>query len=105
MSTVGALLETTLVACIKATSSSYDHISETPFKLVMKDMKSSRKRTTLARTTWTNSGEGKPDLVVHQDQQCKITLRILKARLFAQLSRFTNLFANILKQTKQSKQN
>ena len=59
----------------------------------MKDMKSSRKRTILARTTWTNSGEGKPDLVVHQDQQCKITLRILKARLFAQLSRFTNLFA------------
>ena len=59
----------------------------------MKDMKSSRNRTILARTTWTNSGEGKPDLVVHQDQQFKITLRILKARLFAQLSRFTNLFA------------
>ena len=29
---------------------------------------------TLSRTTWTNSSEGKPDIVVDQDQQYKITL-------------------------------
>ena len=28
-------------------------------------------RTTLARTTWTNSSKGKPNLVVDQDQQYK----------------------------------
>ena len=30
----------------------------------------------LARTTWTNSGEGKPDLVVDPDKQYKITFKI-----------------------------
>ena len=34
------------------------------------------KWTILAKTTWTNSGEGKPHLVVDQDQQYKITLKI-----------------------------
>ena len=33
-------------------------------------------RTILVRTTWTNSSEGKPDLVVDQDQRHKITLKI-----------------------------
>ena len=33
-------------------------------------------RTILARTTWTNSGEGKLNLVADQDQQYKITLKI-----------------------------
>ena len=32
-------------------------------------------KTILARTTWTNSSERKPDLVVDQDQQYKITLK------------------------------
>ena len=30
----------------------------------------------LARTTWTNSDDGKPDLVVDEDQQYKIALKI-----------------------------
>ena len=33
-------------------------------------------RTSLARTTWTISSQGKPDLVEDQDQQYKITLEI-----------------------------
>ena len=33
-------------------------------------------RTILARTTWTNSSEGKSGLVVDRDQQYKITLKI-----------------------------
>ena len=32
--------------------------------------------TILARTTWTNSSEGKPDLVLDQDQQYKIAFKI-----------------------------
>ena len=32
-------------------------------------------KTILARTTWTNSSERKPDLVVEQEQQYKITLK------------------------------
>ena len=32
-------------------------------------------RTIILRTTWTNSNQGKQDLVVDQDQQYKITLR------------------------------
>ena len=33
-------------------------------------------RTILLRTTWTNSSEGKPGLVVDQNQQYRITLKI-----------------------------
>ena len=43
-------------------------------------------------TTWTNSSEGKPDLVVHQDQQYKITLKIEgKADRTAKVNKFINL--------------
>ena len=33
-------------------------------------------RTIIARTTWTNSSEGKPDPVVDLDQQYRLTLKI-----------------------------